>query len=169
MKGYVLCNARRLNPILEVQGEQCLRHTLEHLPRGTLATECKCFVRQRQNGFRPCLLGDDVHTPAAIRRPDDVFPLQTYDVADAQSRKAGEQSRRPYDRLPAGRVGKHFHLVKRQELTPCAGFLGVFQPWGDVLLYPPFLVGLAQDAFQLVKVVVGAGSHHLAFVLRCKR
>lgn len=169
MECDVLRNACRLNPILEVQGEQGLCHSLEHLPRGTLATKGKGFVRQRQNGFRPCLFGDDVHTPAAVRRPDDVFPLQTYDVADAQSRKAGEQSRRPYDWLPAGRIGKHFHLVKRQELTPCIGFLCVFQPWGDVLLNPPFLVSLAQDAFQLVQVVVGGGSHHLAFVLRGER
>lgn len=169
MECDVLRNASRFNPILEVQGEQCLRHTLEHLPRGTLATECKCFVRQWQNGFRPCLFGDDVHTPAAIRRPDDVFPLQADDVTDAQSRKTGEQRRRPYDWLLTWRVGKHLHLVKRQEFTPRACFLGVFQPWGDVLLNPPFLVSLAQDAFQLVQVVVGGGSHHLAFVLRGER
>jgi hypothetical protein len=38
----------------------------------------------------------------------------------------------------------------------------VFQPWGDVLLDASFLVGDAEDAFQLVEVVVGGGSHHLA-------
>ena len=42
----------------------------------------------------------------------------------------------------------------------------MFQPWGDVLLYPLFLVGDAKDTFQLVKVVVGGGSHHLALGLR---
>lgn len=168
MECDVLRYASRLNPILEVQGKQCLCHSLEHLPRGTLAAEGKSFIRQRQNGFRPCLFGDDVHTPATVRRPDDVLPLQADDVADAQSRKAGKKSRRFYNRLLAWRVGKHLHLVKRQELTPCAGFLGVFQPLGDVLLNPPFLVGLAQDAFQLVQVVVGCGCHHLAFVLRGK-
>ena len=110
-----------------------------------------------------------MHTPATVRRFDDVLPLQTDDVADAQSCKAREQSRRPYNRFLARRVRKHLHLVKCQELTPCVGFLGVFQPWGDVLLYPPFLVGLAQDTFQFVQVVVGGGCHHLAFVLRCKR
>ena len=78
----VLRYASRLNPILEIQGEQGLCHSLEHLPRGTLAAEGKGFVRQRQNSFRPCLFGDDVHTPAAVRRPDDVLPLQADDVAD---------------------------------------------------------------------------------------
>lgn len=169
VKCDVLRYASRLNPILEVQGEQGLCHSLEHLSRGTVATKGKGFIRQWQHGFRPCLFGDDVHTPTAIRRPDDVLPLQADDVADAQSRKAGEQSRRPYNRLLAWCVGKHFHLVKRQELTPRAGFLGVFQPCGDVLLNPPFLVGLSQDAFQLVQVVVGCGCHHLAVVVRSKR
>ena len=169
VKGYVLCNPCRLYPIFEIQGKQGLRHSLEHLSCGTLAAKGKGFVRQRQNSFRPCLFGDNVHTPATVRSPDNVLPLQADDVADAQSRKTGEQSRRLYNRLLAWRVGKHLHLVKRQELTPCIGFLGVFQPWGDVLLNPPFLVGLPQDTFQLVQVVVGGGCHHLAFVLRGER
>ena len=169
VKGYVLRNPGRPNPVLEVQGEQGLCHSLEHLPRGTLATKCEGFIGQRQDGFRPCLFGDDVHTPTAVRTPDDVLPLQAYDVADAQSRKAGEKSRRLYNRLLAWRVGKHLHFLQCQELTACIGFLGVFQPWGDVLLNPPFLIGLTQDAFQLVQVVVGGGCHHLAFVLRGER
>ena len=45
----------------------------------------------------------------------------------------------------------------------------MFQPWGDVLLYPSFLVGDAENAFQLVKVVVGGGSHHLSFGLGGER
>lgn len=83
VKGYVLRNPGRLNPVFEIQGKQGLCHSLEHLPRGTLAAECKGFVRQWQDGFRPGLFGDDVHTPAAVRTPDDVLPLQAYDVADA--------------------------------------------------------------------------------------
>ena len=42
----------------------------------------------------------------------------------------------------------------------------MFQPWGDVLLYPLLLVSDAEDTFQFVQVVVGGGSHHLAFGLR---
>lgn len=79
----VLRNASRFNPIFEIQRKQGLCHSLEHLPRGTLAAECKGFVRQWQDGFRPGLFGDDVHTLAAVRTPDDVLPLQAYDVADA--------------------------------------------------------------------------------------
>lgn len=169
VKGYVLRNPGRPNPVLEIQGEQGLRHSLEHLPRGTLAAECEGFIGQRQDGFRPGFLGDDVHTPTAVRTPDDVLPLQAYDVADAQSRKAGEKSRRLYNRLLAGRVGKHPHFLQCQELTACAGFLGVFQPWGDVVLDASFLVCLPQYAFQLVQVVVGCGRHHLSAVVRGER
>ena len=169
MECDVLRNPGRLNPVLEIQGEQGLCHSLEHLPRGTLAAEGKGFVRQRQYGFRPGFLCDDVHTPTAVRTPDDVLPLQAYDVADAQSRKAGEKSRRLYNWLLAGRVGKHPHFLQCQELTPCAGFLGVFQPWGDVVLDAPFLVCLSQHAFQLVQVVVGCGRHHLGAVVRGER
>lgn len=42
----------------------------------------------------------------------------------------------------------------------------MFQPWGDVLLYPLLLISDAQDTFQLVQVVVGGGSHYLGFGLR---
>lgn len=38
MKCDVLRNASRLNPIFEIQREQGLCHTFEHLPCGTLAT-----------------------------------------------------------------------------------------------------------------------------------
>lgn len=169
VKGYVLRNPGRPNPVLEIQGEQGLCHSLEHLPRGTLATKCEGFIGQRQDGFRPCLFGDDVHTPTAVRTPDDVLPLQAYDVADAQSRKAGEKSRRLYNRLLAWRVGKHLHFLQCQELTACIGFLGVFQPCGDIVLDAPFLVCLPQYAFHLVQVVVGCGRHHLGAVVRGER
>lgn len=45
VKGYVLRNACRLYPIFEIQGEQGLCHSLEHLPCGTLATEGEGFIR----------------------------------------------------------------------------------------------------------------------------
>ena len=169
VKGYVLRNPSRPNPVLEVQGEQGLCHSLEHLPRGTLAAECEGFIGQRQNGFRPGFLGHDVHTPATVRTLDYVLPLQAYDVADTKPRKTGEKSCRLYNRFLARRVGKHFHFLQCQELTACAGFLGVFQSWGDVVLYAPILVCLPQYAFQLVQVVVGCGRHHFGVGLRGER
>ena len=45
----------------------------------------------------------------------------------------------------------------------------MLQPWGDVLLDAFLLVCDAEDAFQLVKVVVGGGSHHLALGWSCER
>lgn len=169
MERDVLRYPGRLDPVFEIEGKDGLRQPLEHLPLATLAAQREGFIRQRQHGFRPCLLGDDVHAPAAVSTPDDVLPLQTDDVADAQTRKAGEQRGTPYDRFLARGLGKHPPLFKRQELTPYAVFLCVFQPWGDVLLDASFLVGDAENAFQLVKVVVGGRSHHLALCLSGER
>ena len=45
----------------------------------------------------------------------------------------------------------------------------MFQPWGDILFDTSFLVGDAENAFQLVKVVVGGRSHHLALCLSGER
>lgn len=141
MERDVLRYPGRLNPVFEIEGKDGLRQPLEHLPLATLAAQCEGFIRQRQHGFRPCLLGDDVHAPAAVRSLDDVLPLQTDDVADAQTRKAGEQRGTPYDRLLTWGLGKHPHLFKSKKLAPCAVFLRVFQPWGDILLDASFLVG----------------------------
>ena len=159
----------RLYPVFEIEGKDCLCQPLEHLTLAALTAQRECFIRQRQHCFRPCLLGDDVHAPAAVSSSYDVLPLQTDDVADAQPRKAGEQRGTPYDRLLARGLGKHPHLFKRQELAPCAVLLRVFQPWGDILLDASFLVGDAENAFQLVKVVVGGRSHHLALCLSGER
>lgn len=90
VKGDVLRYSGRLYPVFEIQGENGLRKPLEHLPGGTLTAQCECFIGQRQHGFRLCLLGDDVHAPTTVRTLDDVLPLQADDVANAQSRKAGE-------------------------------------------------------------------------------
>ena len=110
-----------------------------------------------------------MHAPSTVSTLDNVLPLQTYYVADAQSRKAGEQGCCPYNRLLARSVRKHLHLFKCQELTPCTCLLSVFKPCRDVLLDASFLVGDAENAFQFVKVVVGGRSHHLALCLSGER
>ena len=107
----------RLDPVLEIEGKDGLRQPLEHLPLTALAAQREGFIRQRQHGFSPGLLGDDVHAPAAVRPLDDVLPLQTDDVADAQTRKAGEQCGTPYNRFLAGSGGKHPDLFKCQKLA----------------------------------------------------
>lgn len=91
VKGNVLRYSGRLNPVFEIQGKNGLRKPLEHLSFGTLTAQGKCFIRQWQHGFRLGFLGDYVHAPATVRASDDVLPLQAYDVADAKSRKTGEQ------------------------------------------------------------------------------
>lgn len=113
----VLGDSGRLDPVLEIEGKDCLRQTLEHLPLAALAAQREGFIRQRQHSFRLGFLGDDVHAPAAVRPLDDVLPLQTDDVTDAQTRKAGEQCGTPYNWFLAGSGGKHPHLFKRQELA----------------------------------------------------
>ena len=143
--------------------------SLEHLSLCAFTAQGKGFFGQWQHGFRPRFLGHNVHTPATISTLDDVLPLQTDDVADAQPRKAGEQRGTSYNRLLARGLGKHPHFFKRQELAPCAVFFRVFQPWGYILLDASFLVGDAQDAFQLVKVVVCGRSHHLSLCLSGER
>lgn len=113
----VLGDSGRLDPVLEIEGKDCLRQPLEHLSLAALAAQCECFIRQRQHGFRLGFLGDDVHAPAAVSSSYDVLPLQTDDVADAQTRKAGEQCGTPYNRFLAGSGGKHPDLFKCQKLA----------------------------------------------------
>ena len=84
MERDVLRYPGRPNPVLQIGGKDCLCQPLEHLTLAALAAQRECFIRKRQHGFRPCLLGDDVHAPAAVRPLDDVLPLQTDDVADSQ-------------------------------------------------------------------------------------
>ena len=64
-----------LNPVFEIERKYGLRQPLEHLSLCAFSAQCECFIRKRQHGFRPCLLGNDVHTPSTVSPLYDVLPL----------------------------------------------------------------------------------------------
>ena len=62
-------------------------------------------------------------------------------------------------------MGKDFEVVKCEEVRGCGGLVGVFEGWGDVVVYAALVVGLGEERFEVVEVVVGGGWDDVGFVL----
>ena len=88
----VLLYAGSLYPGFEIQCHCTVREVSEYLPCASLTTELQSLFADRQDCSGGSLLGDNVHSPAAISQLDDVLPLESDAVREAKTREAGEET-----------------------------------------------------------------------------
>ena len=92
VEGDMFLDAGSLYPLFEIQCHCTVREILEHLSSASLATELQSLFADRQDCSGGSLLGDNVHSPAAISQLDYVLPLESDAVREAKTCKAGEET-----------------------------------------------------------------------------